>query len=316
MLKKIKEKFPLPYNICYENYIGLTKNPRWLLMRKVSRFRIGRLTRDFFNRKNKYVYQKNVNNNSSLFPDIDVDVVVNSLNKNAFYLGINLPKEIVKQITDFAHSHACYGYYKPNLGFFYHQKESAEKHYRQIFKLAGYFNTALLCPAIKRLQNDPKLLTIAAQHLECKPVHLSNQLWWTFAGDTTNFEKMKTFQMFHYDIDDYRFLKFFFYLTDVDASGGPHVCVRGSHKQKKLSHLLLPKCETDEEIISYYQPKSLVTIYGKAGFGFAEDPFCFHKGTTPITQDRLILQVEFGTIDYNMQHDIRNPLILQTMINS
>ncbi|MFN6500602.1 MAG: hypothetical protein RMX65_026870 [Nostoc sp. DedQUE01] len=97
MLKKIKEKFPLPYNICYENYIGLTKNPRWLLMRKVSRFRIGRLTRDFFNRKNKYVYQKNVNNNSSLFPDIDVDVVVNSLNKNAFYLGINLPKEIVKK---------------------------------------------------------------------------------------------------------------------------------------------------------------------------------------------------------------------------
>ncbi|MFN6561576.1 MAG: hypothetical protein RMY28_017510 [Nostoc sp. ChiSLP01] len=316
MLKKLKKKFPLQYNICYENYIGLTKNPRWLLMRKVGRLPLGRFARYFFSHKNEHFSQGLVNRSCTLFPGIDIDLVVNSLKENGFYLGLNLSKEIVTEIAEFAHSHACYGDYKPHLGFFYNQKESAEKHYEQIFKLAGYFNTALLCPAIKKLQNDPTLLAIAGKYLECNPVHLSNQLWWSFAGETTTFEKMKTFQMFHYDLDDYRFLKFFFYLTDVDALSGPHVCVRGSHKQKKLSHLLLPKCETDEAIISYYQQKSLVTIYGKAGFGFAEDTFCFHKGTTPIAQDRLMLQVEFGTIDYNMQHDIRDPLILQTMINS
>ncbi|MBD2681628.1 MULTISPECIES: hypothetical protein [Nostoc] len=316
MLKNIKKKFPLQYNICYENYIGLTKNPRWLLMRKVGRFPLGRLVKDFLPHRNEYFSQGFVNKSSTLFPGIDIDLVVNNLKENGFYLGLNLPKDIVNQIANFADSHACYGDYKPHLGFFYNQKEAAEKHYDQIFKLAGYFNTALLCPAIKKLQNDPILLAIAGKYLECNPVHLSNQLWWSFAGETTTFEKMKTFQMFHYDLDDYRFLKFFFYLTDVDALGGPHVCVRGSHNKKKLSHLLLPKCETDEEIIKYYQEKSLVTIYGKAGFGFAEDTFCFHKGTTPIAQDRLMLQVEFGTIDYNMQHDIRDPLILQTMINS
>ncbi|MBD2516040.1 hypothetical protein H6G93_13670 [Nostoc sp. FACHB-973] len=316
MLKKIKKKFPLQYNICYENYIGLTKNPRWLLMRKVARFGIGRSFRDLLHKKNKDFYQKFLNESSSLFPDIDVDLVVKNLKQNGFYLGINLPEEIVKEIVNFADYHACYGDYKPHLGFFYPQKELAEKHYSQTFKLAGYFNTALHCPVIKKLQNDPKLLAIAAQYLECKPVHLSNQLWWSFAGETTKFEKMKTFQMFHYDLDDYRFLKFFFYLTDVDVSGGPHVCVKGSHKHKKFSYLLLPKCESDEEIINYYQPNSLVTIYGKAGFGFAEDTFCFHKGSTPINKDRLMLQVEFGTIDYNMQHDTRDPLILRTMINS
>ncbi|RCJ22196.1 hypothetical protein A6S26_22845 [Nostoc sp. ATCC 43529] len=316
MLKNIKKNFSLQYNICYENYIGLTKNRRWLLMRKVGRFPLGRLVKDFLPHRNEYFSQAVVNKSSTLFPGIDIDLVVNNLKENGFYLGLKLPKEIVTQIADFAHFHACYGDYKPHLGFFYNQKGAAEKHYGQIFKLAAYFNTALLCPAIKKLQNDPTLLAIAGKYLECNPVHLSNQLWWSFAGESTRFEKMKTFQMFHYDLDDYRFLKFFFYLTDVDALGGPHVCVRGSHKQKKLSHLLLPKCETDEEIIRYYQQKSLVTIYGKAGFGFAEDTFCFHKGTTPIAQDRLMLQVEFGTIDYNMQHDIRDPLTLQTMINS
>ncbi len=29
------------YDICYENYKGLTKNPRWLLMRKIARFKTG-----------------------------------------------------------------------------------------------------------------------------------------------------------------------------------------------------------------------------------------------------------------------------------
>ncbi|MBD2613163.1 MAG: hypothetical protein FWK04_19120 [Nostoc sp. GBBB01] len=316
MLQNIKKKFPFLYNICYENYIGLTKNPRWLLMRKVGRFRLGRLVKDFLPDEKKYFSQTLVNKNSTLFPDIDIDFVVNQLTENGFCLGLNLPKKIVDEITDFAEYHPCHGDYKPHLGFFYNQKKSAEKHYDRKFKIAGYFNTSLLCTAIKKLQNDPTLLAIAAKYLECNPVHLSNQLWWSFAGETTTFEKMKTFQMFHYDLDDYRFLKFFFYLTDVDAYGGPHVCVRGSHNQKKLSHLLLPKYQTDEAIISYYQQESLVTIYGKAGFGFAEDTFCFHKGTTPITQDRLMLQVEFGTVDYNMQHDIRDPFILQIMKNS
>jgi Phytanoyl-CoA dioxygenase (PhyH) len=172
--------------------------------------------------------------------------------------------------------------------------------------VGSYFNTALLCPAIQKLQTDPKLLAIAEKYLEHEPVHQGNQLWWNFACETTYKQRSQTGQIFHYDLDDYRFLKFFFYLTDVDATSGPHVCVRGSHKQKKLSHTWLRKRETDADIIGYYGLESLVTICGKAGLGFVEDPLCFHKGITPTHKDRLILQIEFATTDYRMQHDIRD----------
>jgi hypothetical protein len=317
MLNQLKQKFPLLYNIFYENYKGLTQNFQWLLMRKLSRFHLVRLWRQLLVVKTIPIHDFTINQSSTLFPNVNIDLAVKSLKKDGFYLDdIHLPEDIVQEIVSFAYSHPCYAYRKPHLGFYYDEKELAEKYYHQTVTLAGYFNTSVLCTAINQLKSDPKLLAIAAKYLEHEPVHQSNQLWWSFAGEVTNQQQMQTFQMFHYDFDDYRFLKFFFYLTNVDASAGPHVCVRGSHRQKKFSYLILPKSETDEEIINYYGKESLVTICGEAGFGFAEDTFCFHKGTTPITQDRLMLQVEFGTIDYGMQHDILDPSLLKSMSNT
>jgi uncharacterized protein YcgL (UPF0745 family) len=310
MLNQLTQIFWLLYEICYENYKGLTKNPRWLLMRIIGRFPIGQVFMRYFS-KPVVISYTHYPSEPTLFQNINVDIVVDSLKRDGFYLGINLPKEIVQEIVIFALSSPCYSYLNTKLGFYYQQKEWAESYYQKKIIMANYFNTSLLCNAIKKLQNDPKLLAIASKYLEGKPVHQGNLMWWSFVGDATVREKSKAFQMFHYDRDDYRFLKFFFYLTNVDVLSGPHVCVRGSHKQKKISHLLLPKRETDEEIINSYGKESLVTICGQAGFGFVEDTFCFHKGATPINRDRLILQIEFGTTDYGMQHDIRQTSLLQ-----
>jgi len=42
---------------------------------------------------------------------------------------------------------------------------------------------------------------------------------------------------FHYDLEDYRFIKFMFYLTDVDLFNSPHhIYVKGSHEKKKLGY--------------------------------------------------------------------------------
>ncbi|MBD2561470.1 MULTISPECIES: hypothetical protein [Nostoc] len=310
-----KKKFPLLYDICYENYKGLVRNPQWLLMRKLARFRIGRFLREFFLKATAKSSNFYVSESPTLFPYIDVNLVVESLKKDGFYLGINLPQNIVEEIVSFAHSNPCYIHRQCRLGFYYSQKELAEIAYGEPLTLAGYFNTALLCPAILQLQNDPKLLAIAAKFLEHEPAHQCNQLWWSFSGEVTDEQRRQTFQMFHYDMDDYRFLKFFFYLTDVDANSGAHICIRGSHKQKKLSHLLLPKSETDAEIINYYTKGSLVTICGNAGFGFVEDTFCFHKSKTPINRDRLILQLEYAITDYGMQHDTRDISSLRFLVN-
>ncbi|WP_138498166.1 hypothetical protein [Nostoc sp. PA-18-2419] len=296
------------YNICYENYKGLTKNPKWLLMRKIARFKTGRAIMIFFLKRSTKL---DFNQKNSFFSDLNVNEIVNHLKTEGLCLGINLPPDVVKEIVDFAYSTACYGNRKTDMGFFYHQKEEAQAKSGKQFIIGSYFNTTLLCPAIKKLQNDPQLLAIAAAFLDAQPIHQGNLMWWSFSGDTTFYQKSQAAQLFHYDIDDYRFLKFFFYLTDVDDRSGPHVCVRGSHNKKKWSHLWLRKRETDEDIIDYYGFESLVKISGNAGFGFVEDPFCFHKGITPTIKDRLILQIEFAITDYGMQHDLRATSLLK-----
>ncbi len=305
--------WPQIYDHCYENYKGLTKNPKWLLMRKMSRFQSGRTVMRYLSHHRAKSYQSSLKISDSVFTKIDIDKAIKQLKTQGFYLDLKLPKEVVKEIIDFALSTPCYANRKSNLGFYYHQKTSAEIQSEKKIKIGCYFNTAQLCPAIYKLQNDSQLLAIAARYLEQEPVHQGNQLWWSFAGEFSDWERRQSAQMFHYDLDDYRFLKFFFYLTDVDDKSGPHICVRASHKHKKLSHVLLRKRETDKEIIDYYGEQSLVTICGQAGFGFVEDPLCFHKGLTPTHKDRLLLQIEFATTDYGMQNDNRDTSALQVL---
>ena len=59
----------------------------------------------------------------------------------------------------------------------------------------------------------------------------------------------------------------------------------------------------------YYEKEKSI----KAGFGFIEDPLCFHKGLTPTERDRLLLQIEFATTDYGMQNDNRETSSLQVL---
>ncbi len=68
---------------------------------------------------------------------------------------------------------------------------------------------------------------------------MATELWWSFPTAATPLEKLKAAQVFHYDMDDYRFIKFFFYLTDVDLASGLYVCIRGNHINKKFCHQIL-----------------------------------------------------------------------------
>ncbi|KAM3106522.1 hypothetical protein [Phormidesmis sp. 146-33] len=289
------------YDFWYELYLGLTKNPRWLLMRNLGRFGIVRslLHAQFKNDREANCELKG----GSVFSEIDLPQVIKSLETESLYLGINLPGNLVQEILAFAKSEVCYGDRKPNLGFYYLQKEQAQRQYGKSFVTANYFNTAETCPAIATLIHDPTLLAIAAAYLGVKPVHVSTRLWWSLATEASGHDRRKAAQMFHYDLDDYRFLKFFFYLTNVDLSTGPHICVLGSHRRKKFRHELFRKRFSDAAILQHYASEKVVKICGSAGFGFVEDTLCFHKGEPPLTSDRLMLQIEYATYDYGMQHD-------------
>lgn len=289
---------------CQRSYQFLSKNPRLFLMRKLARFEFLRDWIMFFLQRSVKSYEV-TKDNPSVFPDINADEVVSGLDNESFYLGINLPKNIVQEIRNYAYSKPCYANRNENFQFYYRDKEKVEAKTGKQIRLASYFG-ADNCPTIKKLETDPRLLAISAKFLGATPVHIATELWWSFPTSATPMEQLKAAQVFHYDMDDYRFIKFFFYLTDVDSLSGPHVTIRGTHKNKKLSHQLLGvRCASkdDNEIVDCYGAQNVVAICGPAGFGFAEDTYCFHKGAPPTQKERLLLQIEFAIHHYGNIRD-------------
>lgn len=284
--------------LCYKQ---ITRNPEWLLMFVLSRFNYVRCIVAFFSRRpltQKYLV------NHSIFEDLNVDDVVGSLKQDGFYLGLKLPKSVLQEILNFATSRDCYGDADKQLGFSYAKTEQVEEKYGKTFVKGEYFNTSLSCPAIKKIESDPKLLAIAAKYLGTEPRMTRTRLWWLFVVKQKTYDLSKGVHFFHYDVNDYQCFSFFFYLTDVDLSSAPHVCVRGSHKNKKLAHLLsLFTRRPDRDIIDYYGEENIVPICGEAGFGFAEDVFCFHKATPPKHKDRLVLEIRFTMNNYSRKHN-------------
>jgi len=274
-------------------------------MRKLARFEILRNWIIYlFNSQNKRWEISDCN--SSCFKDIDVSLVISNLRTKGYYSGINLPQAILREILEFANHKICYGNREPNLGFYCSNKKQAEVLKNEQFSVGSYLHETEMCPAINKLKTDPGLLAIAAQFLGTNPIHIASELVWSFPISAEWVQQRKLAQVFHYDMDDYRFIKFFFYLTDVDMSSGPHVCIQGSHRNKKFLHQLIGlRCANidEQKIVDCYGTENVVNICGPAGFGFVEDPFCFHKGTPPSDKARLLLQIEFAANSYR---DIRN----------
>jgi hypothetical protein len=300
------------------------RNPKWLLMFILSRFKIFR-----FLVISTYKHPSFHNIKESIFQELDVDRAVKDLKEGGSYIGIKLPSNSLHELLKFVNSSSCYANGDLELGFPYACKREAEKKYGQSFVRADYFNAALLCPTISKLAHDPKILEIASQYLGGEPLYTGSRLWWLFAKREEDKALLTSEMMllslkktpregsyfFHYDLDDYRCLKFFFYLTKVDASGGPHCCVRGSHERKKISHLfsLSRRCP-DQDIQEFYGSENIKTIYGDSGSGFIEDTFCFHKATIPSAKDRLVLLIQFTLNDYGNQTDTVDPNLLKNLM--
>lgn len=99
---------------------------------------------------------------------------------------------------------------------------------------------------------------------------------------------------FHYDVPGFNFLGFFFYLSDVtETTGGEHVMIRTSHRNKPLKFMLKSARTAGMEVDSYYPTKLHFEVRGPKGSGFAEDLYSFHKVNPPISQDRLTLQIRY-----------------------
>ncbi len=241
-------------------------------------------------------YRPRHNVQSELFPNADPTEILRSLNQDGIWQGFKLPQIILDEILDYTRRMPTYGNRDPNLGFYVKDIDAVQKKTGLNFTLASYFNTLGQCSAIQQVAQDLVLNEVARRYIGPRARHLGTNIWWSYANDSLGFKERNEFaQLFHYDLDDYKFIKFFFYLTDVDEESGPHVYVRGSHKKKPLSHLYPMRRLQDFEVESSYPKSDILTLTGKAGDGFVEDTFAIHKGAAPARKNRLLLQLYYAT---------------------
>jgi hypothetical protein len=158
-----------------------------------------------------------------------------------------------------------------------------------------YHNPHLEISEVKQIALNTSILSLVEKYLGCNPIIQSTQIWWTFPY--LNSKKLPENPPgneygYHYDVDDYKFLKLFVYLTNVESDCGPHIYIENSGKKKFSEYL---DRRISEELIEKNYKNRIRILTGKCGQGFIEDASFYHKGTNPLNkQGRCLLQIIYS----------------------
>lgn len=148
---------------------------------------------------------------------------------------------------------------------------------------------------IQALITDRSLVSVAQAYIGSQPVLDEVNLWWSTAYGSK--PDANAAQMYHFDMDRIRWLKFFIYITDVGPKNGPHCFVAGSHKTKGIPSTFLDRGYvriSDEEVRAKYERERLVEFTAPRGTIIAEDTRGLHKGLSVLRGHRLMLEFEFS----------------------
>lgn len=162
--------------------------------------------------------------------------------------------------------------------------------------------------AVQQLMCDYSILSAAQAYLDCAPVLDSVLLLWTVPFLKTPSDEAA--QLYHFDMDRLKWIKFFVYLTDVTTDTGPHCYVAKSHRPNGQKNDLLKRGYarlSDNDIAEHYPSKDVVEITGKRGTILSVDTRGFHKGKLPTIGHRLALELEFSISMFGAKYD-RIPL--------
>lgn len=149
--------------------------------------------------------------------------------------------------------------------------------------------TVVACPWLMNAINRPGILRLASAYVGCKPTISAVGVRWSFPGSTAP----DMTQAFHRDPDEWRFLKMFVYLTDVDDGAGPHIFVTGSHK---TSGRLRGKAYSERQVEARFGKQNVQTILGARGTTFVADTIGIHAGMPPQRAPRLLLQIQYSIL--------------------
>lgn len=214
---------------------------------------------------------------------LDQDIASKLKVQGIAHLGGLLTKAQVKEIRDYLAVRPVEDAYRPDLPHF--EPESTER--RPDCHVAFHFpDDILAAPHLLELANRPELLAVAEDFLGCKPLIGYLTAWWSYP---TSIGPQQA-ENFHRDVDDWKFLKLFVYLTDVGDENGPHVYVKASAPDPALRRI---GRFTDEEVEAAFGADRFIRNCGAAGTGFFENTFGVHKGQPPEKGIRLLFQVVY-----------------------
>jgi hypothetical protein len=247
---------------------------------------------------------------TTMFPEVDQYAFLRELNRRGCAFGLKLPASIVEAVRLYAESTPVFAYRNEKYGFFPGERANAEATLGKEILLAQYYNSEVDCKAINDVALDPLINWIALKYLGSVPKYLGCNLWWTYPIKPSREDQLKHAHLFHRDVDDFKFIKFFFYITEVDVGDGGHWLVSGSHRKPphlRFKDRFLLRRFDDVEVQRFYDRADILEVVGPAGTGFAEDTLCVHKAASPSRKPRLVFQLQFALFDFGVGSDIRSP---------
>lgn len=158
-------------------------------------------------------------------------------------------------------------------------------------------------PAVQRLLLDPAFHQIAQDYLKATAVLSSVTLWIDAPAD-----KKFGAHRYHYDNDGPGFVKFFFYLTDVEPETGAHCFMKGTHGHRKPDPFRISQFYSDDMLHDFYGKDKEIMFAAPKGTIIAEDTAGFHRGTTLQRGYRLLMQFQYSVLDIPTQDELEGRL--------
>lgn len=211
-----------------------------------------------------------------------------SINKNELTekgyteLGLFLSSDEIDNILQKMASFKCFDPFRKELGEFRSNEIPKQVH------VANYKRKDIsVVKELLDIANNSDILIAVRDFLGATPTITNINMWWSIPGK----EEAEQAQLFHRDVDDYKFCKLFVYLTDVKMEDGPHVYVEGTSSSPKLRKI---KRYIDKEIIDVFGEKAIKYFVKPKGSAFLVDTYGFHKGLLPKQNKRLLFQVQYS----------------------
>lgn len=160
---------------------------------------------------------------------------------------------------------------------------------------------------VQKFLADMSLIALAQEYFKSQPV--SDVLGYWIHTDFVKESNSMSATKWHFDMDRIKWIKVFFYLSDMDTERGPHCFVRGSHKTGGIPAELLKRGYArveDHEVEQYYKKEDIIEVVGKKGTIVAVDTRGLHKGKYLLKDHRILFQMNFSDSLFGGGYDRHN----------